>query len=218
MAVVLGVDGCPGNGWVALSAGPEGLRWHLAVGAAQLLELADSLGAASVAVDIPIGLTEAGPRDCDTAARAFLGGRAAATVFPAPARAVLGVSSYAEARAVQPSLSAQAYGLVARIRDVDQVCAGDERFVECHPETSFRVLTGQVLDRKKTAAGALQRVAALTATLGALPSDVPAGARLDDALDAAVCAWSAGRIARGQARAFGGEDRDRRGRPMRVWA
>jgi predicted RNase H-like nuclease len=208
---VLGADGCPDNGWIVLAAGPAGLSWHHVVGAEALRALADSFGAVAVAVDVPLGLTSAGPRGCDTAARAFLGGRAASSIFPAPARSVLGCHSYAEARQLQPSLSAQAWALVARIRDADAWLAGDPRFFECHPETSFRVLTSAVLARKKTAAGALERVAALHGVLGELPTDVPLGARLDDALDAAICAWSALRRADGLARSFGTG-------PQQIWA
>ena len=48
-----------------------------------------------------------------------------------------------------------------------------------------------------------------------VPADVPSGAALDDALDAAVCALVARRWARGEAEALGGEP-DALGVPMRV--
>jgi predicted RNase H-like nuclease len=215
--VVVGADGCPGNGWVCLVVGPEGLHWEHVVGAEALRGLADELGAVAVAVDVPLGLTEAGPRGCDAEARRFLGGRAASSVFPAPSRVAVACPTYAEARQVQPSLSAQAYALAARIRDADTWLAGDPRCFECHPETSFRLLTAAALERKKTAAGALQRAAALRDALGPLPTDVPGAARLDDALDAAVCAWSALRVVRGEARVFRTGDADPAGRSLQIW-
>jgi predicted RNase H-like nuclease len=45
--------------------------------------------------------------------------------------------------------------------------------------------------------------------------DLPPGARLDDVLDALAVAWSARRWARGAAEVLGNE-RDARGRPMRI--
>ena len=87
--------------------------------------------------------------------------------------------------------------------------------VECHPEVSLRALTGRVLPRKKSAPGALQRLAALQAALGAVPADAPASAALDDALDALACAWTALRWLRGQAEVLGGEV-DATGTPMRI--
>ena len=70
---------------------------------------------------------------------------------------------------------------------------------------------------KKTARGAGQRIAALAGWVSpALAlADLPAGARLDDALDALAAAWSARRWARGAAEVLGPE-RDDRGRPMCV--
>ncbi len=121
-SAVLGVDGCPG-GWIgALVSGPS-VTWLLLPDAAAVLAVeADAVG-----IDIPIGLPDVGPRACDVAARARLGARRS-SVFPAPVRAVLAASSYADARARSVaaagcSLSAQAWNLVPRIADVD--AAGD---------------------------------------------------------------------------------------------
>lgn len=221
MAVVLGADGSPGNGWVVAEVRDgAGLRWHGVVGAAELLALAAALDADAVAVDVPIGLPERGLRACDVQARVRLRGGGASSVFAAPARSALGFGTYAEARPSLPTLSAQAYGLVGRIRDVDTALqeAGPgvhELVVECHPEVSLRALTGRVLARKKSAPGALQRLRALEAALGPVPDDPPAGAALDDALDALACAWTADRWARSEAQVLGG-DVDATGTPMRI--
>jgi predicted RNase H-like nuclease len=142
-------------------------------------------------------------------------------VFAAPPREVLGCADYASARAVAPWLSAQAFGLVPRIREVDDALrahgsAVHERVVECHPELAFAAMaTGRLeLATKKSAAGALQRVG-LLAEVFELPADVPAGASLDDALDAAACAAVAQRWADGEAEVLGGE-LDALGTPMRI--
>lgn len=225
--MVLGADGCPGA-WVVAelgtpptgAAGSPTVRWHLAEDAAQLLALAQRTGAAAVALDVPIGLPEGDRRACDAAARTELAGGRASSVFPAPPRRVLPCSSYAEARAVVPWLSAQTWALVDRIRDADGALRATgpgvhDLVVECHPEVSFRALTGRVLPRKRSAPGALARLTALRQVCGELAPDAPVQAALDDALDALVCAWTARRWAAGTARVLGGE-RDATGTPMRI--
>ncbi len=218
-ATVLGADGCPG-GWVVAEAGPRGVRWHHVVGMAALLDLARSTGAAAVAADVPIGLPERGLRDCDVQARQRLRGGGASSVFAAPHRGALAFDTYAQARARLPSLSAQAFALVARIRDVDDALraagpAVHDVVVECHPEVSLRLLTGRVLARKKSAPGALARVRALEGAFGPVPPEAPVQAGLDDALDALACAWTARRWVTGEAEVLGG-GADATGTPMRI--
>lgn len=212
-SAVLGVDGCPG-GWVgALVTGPA-VTWLLLPDAAAVL----AVEAAAVGIDIPIGLPPVGPRACDVAARARLGARRS-SVFPAPVRAVLGASSYADARvrsvaASGRSLSAQAWNLVPRIADVDAAEVDHYRVVEVHPELVFATLAGP-LGPKKTPDGAAARVAALREWLpGGWPPH-PRPARLDDALDALACAWTAQRWLAGTAEVLGGEP-DATGTPMRI--
>ena len=220
---VLGADGCPGC-WVVAEvgagAGARGVRWHRASDMAGLLELAAGRGAQALAADVPIGLPEAGTRACDVQARARLRGGGASSVFAAPARAALSFARYADARPHLPSLSAQAFALVARVRDVDDAlrAAGPHVHrwvVECHPEVALRALTGQVLPRKRSAPGALLRLRALEQAFGPVPADAPAGAGLDDALDALAAAWTARRWLAGSAEVLGGEP-DATGVPMRI--
>lgn len=213
MGPVLGADGCKGGGWVV--AVVEGsLSFQHVPDTAALLAVARSLGAVALAVDVPIGLPAQGVRDCDVLARERLG-RRASSVFAAPHRAVLACTSYASARQLQPSLSAQAFGLVARVRSMDLALqpADHAWVVECHPEVALALLAGP-LDAKKTAAGALQRVHALEVVFGPLP-DPPGEGALDDALDAAACAWTAQRWASRTAEVLGGA-LDARGVPMRI--
>ncbi len=49
-------------------------------------------------VDIPIGLSDSGPRRCEVEARKMVVARRS-SIFPAPLRAVLGTTSYEEALA-----------------------------------------------------------------------------------------------------------------------
>ncbi|MFP5072041.1 DUF429 domain-containing protein, partial [Pseudonocardia nantongensis] len=90
--------------------------------------------------------------------------------------------------------------------------------VEAHPELSFRTLAPDVgFANKKTARGAGQRIAALTRWVDPATAlgDLPAGTRLDDVLDALVTAWTAARVARGEAE-FLGPGRDARGRSTAI--
>jgi predicted RNase H-like nuclease len=155
-----------------------------------------------VAVDVPIGIPEAGARPADEAARRFVGPRAA-SVFPTPVRAVLEAATYADARAVATkltgrSISAQAYALRRRILEVDEHAHADERVIEVHPEVSFRELAHRPLLSKHRGDGLAERRALLGQAGIEVPSSVP---RLGepDLLDATVAAWSARRYARGEA-------------------
>lgn len=221
--LVLGADGCRGGGWVVSVVDGDGqLSWEWADDTRALLAIADDLEADAVALDVPIGLPELGStRACDDAARRRLGARRS-SVFAAPPREVLGSESYADARPLAPSLSAQAFALVPRIREVDGALRAwrpdaHDVAVECHPEVVFAMLAAPcALDAKKSARGALQRIALLEEAFEQdLPVDVPPGAALDDALDAVACAVTALRWARGEAEVLGGE-RDATGVPMRI--
>ncbi len=175
-------------------------------------------GVAAMAIDIPIGLQSAGEaprRRADVLARDYLSGRnldgvagVASRVFPAPTRPHLdalrsgaGYHDLAGAVPGVPKLSKQCYEICPKIREIDDLCAARPAapVYEAHPEVSFAFLAGRTLRRKKSAAGALQRIglleaqglrfAGLAEEAGAL-----AGAGLDDVLDACVLALTADRI------------------------
>jgi predicted RNase H-like nuclease len=216
VALVAGVDGCPG-GWIAAvvdsagGAGHEGgVEWRLLP-----LSFAEALNGLAdcvrIAADVPIGMPETGARECDLAAKAFLTG-ASSSVFLVPPRPVLEAADHATATEVGRALhgkgiSAQTWRIGARILDAtDTVAArGDGVVVEAHPEVSFRLMAG-VLRSKHSAAGLGERIAALTEAgfgdVAALLRDCPAPARADDALDALACAWTARRVLAGTARRF----------------
>lgn len=155
-----------------------------------------------VAVDIPIGIPDAGVRPADIAARRFLGVRAA-SVFTTPVRSVLEAATYAEARGVATestgrSISAQAYALRTRILEVDTYAHDDERVIEVHPEVSFRELAHRPLLSKKRSDGLAERRTLLEEAGIEVPAAVPRIAE-PDLLDATVAAWSARRYALGHA-------------------
>lgn len=217
---MLGVDGCRG-GWIGALVEGDRFEWQLFPDAASVL----AMDADVTAIDIPIGLPDAGTRACDVEARRALGSRRS-SVFAAPVRAVLGCATYAEARTLLaarggPSMSAQAFGIVRAVRDVDAALSPTDadRVIEVHPELAFRLLAGVELASKKTAVGRDQRVAALSTPWPDVPSrlnDAPRAAAPDDALDALACAWVAQRWLRGEATVLGDGSRDPRGLTMRI--
>ena len=205
---VLGVDGCPA-GWVAVA--PDADRPHVYVGAtlAAVIVAAERDGLiAVVAVDIPIGLPDEGPRQADLLARERLGPRRA-SLFLTPVRAALELDDYDAAVALNRArtgqgFSRQAFGLRAKVLEVDAFRRVEGRGVlEVHPELSFAAMAGAPLVAgKKTWAGAVQRHRllgehgiALTPDLG--PDAGRAG--VDDVLDAAAAAWTARRVQSGAA-------------------
>ncbi len=217
---VAGVDGVPG-GWVVARVDDGRVAWAVVGSAAAVL--AATAGCAAVGVDVPLGLPAgAAPRACDVACARRLG-RARASVFPAPPREVLAAPTPAAARAVARRLTGRAISLQTfhigpKIREWDAVAALPAGVVEVHPEVSLRTLAPDVgFAPKRTARGAGQRIAALARWLdvAAALGDLPAGARMDDVLDALAAAWSARRWACGTAEVLGAEVDDR-GRPMRV--
>lgn len=201
---VVGVDVWAGR-WVAVVLGDR------IEGVAIFERLTDLVArypdADVIGIDIPIGLPRTGVRAADTDARAFVKPRSS-SVFSAPPRDVLAEPSYQAALARSRKrhgrgLSSQAYHLGAKILEAEAVT--DERIHEVHPEVSFRALKGAPLGHaKKTWNGQMERRALLAGAGIELPDDLGDAADVapDDVLDAAVVAWSARRIASGQAATF----------------
>lgn len=220
----VGVDGCK-QGWVAIELSSR--AFHRARTFATFAELvAANQRAKIIAVDIPIGLVD-NDRTADTAARDYLVGQAS-SVFPSPPRAALSANSYDDATAIarrvsERGLSRQSYALFDKIREVDAFI-DDPRIHEVHPEVSFRVLNGDIalLHRKKTWGGAHLRRRRLIDVGIVVPDDLGEVDQVgvDDILDAAIAAWSARRIARGQARSFPAAptQQDASGRTIAIWA
>ncbi|MEO0619118.1 MAG: DUF429 domain-containing protein [Pseudomonadota bacterium] len=239
---IAGLDGAPG-GWIAVLhplEQPDAAR-------SILLRSLEELGAleekpAVVAIDIPIGLPDhAGPggRGCDVAARAVLGARQS-SIFTVPARAAVMTEDYRAACEVAaahstPSrkVSKQCFFLFPKIREADAYLArhGLDALHECHPEVAFWAMNGcEALSEAKKVKSRpsepglelrrrlLEREGYTRAFLENLPylrKDVAP----DDLLDACAAAWTAVRIARGEALRFPtGGGVDDRGVPMVISA
>ena len=126
-----------------------------------------------ICIDIPIGLPHPAcpTRACDLAARKVLGPRAS-SVFSPPSRPAAFAPTYADARrlnleAVSRSLSAQAWGICRKIREVDLALRREpdwcHRVFEIHPEVCFGSLAGgqPMAHPKKTPEGRAERIAVL---------------------------------------------------------
>lgn len=228
MVTVLGVDACAG-GWVAVE-----LRDGRYAGARLgpdlhgLVRAAQDGGVEVVAVDMPLGLLDAGWRRADAEAAGLLG-RLRGSVFRVPPRAVWQAESYEAANRrcrelTGAGLSRQSWGLAAKLREADD-CLADpvgDRLFEVHPEVSFWALAGSrpLTHRKKSWAGQTARRALLAASGVALPDDLGDAGRAapDDVLDAAAAAWSAHRIALGRASCLPDPpERGPSGRQVAIW-
>ena len=230
---VAGIDGCR-SGWIAVCmALPAPVEPQICL----YRQFDDLLTAcpplAVLAIDIPIGLLDTpqpGGRLCDRLARRLLG-RRASSVFSPPARSCLEATHYAQVRT--QGVSRQAFGILPKIREVDRFMTPElqARVYEAHPELAFRTLTGAPIpDNKKTRTGHQARLHALerlqeppfgdlartftqTCTTFKRTDVAP-----DDLLDAYVLAWTARRIATGQAeRLPPSPPVDRRGLRMEIW-
>ena len=223
---VIGIDGCR-KGWIGVVIDGGQVE---ALFARRIADLVAGAGAvAGIAIDIPIGLPERGARQADRAARERLG-RLASSVFITPVRAALAAEPYREATAVAVRLtgsgiSQQAYRLREKIFEVEDWLPGSPAPVwEVHPEVCFAVANGAPLAcSKHTWAGGQQRRQILARLgLGLDGPLLPAGrhAGPDDVLDAAIAAWSAGRLAAGAGQSLPSppEELAPGGRPVAIWA
>ena len=189
-----------------------------------------------VAIDIPIGLSDTAPRECDLAARRLLGRPRGSSVFAAPCRAALGATTYAQAcglsrRHLGVAISLQCFNIAGKIGQVDALMtpARQASVREVHPELVFAVLSGRgrgLDEPKRTVAGERVRLAMLRPVA---PSFDPAAVRIrlgrsavarDDVIDAVACLVAAQRIARGAALVLppGPAVRDARGLRMEIVA
>ena len=176
---IYGVDGCRA-GWFYVSERDDRFNFGIVE---TLVDLVASASVASVMfIDIPMGLrdTSAVPCACDVAARKLLGRPRSSSVFAVPPRAVLGCDDYASALAKSrhlsgKGLSRQAFGIVRKIREVDELLANAVRpslnLREIHPELCFWALAdGHAMTySKETEAGFRERLAVLERKLPSAP-------------------------------------------------
>jgi predicted RNase H-like nuclease len=120
-------------------------------------------------------------------------------------------------------ISRQTWALAPKLREAHACWVREpERIHEVHPEVSFRAMPGGVSlthPKKSWRGQALRR--SLLSTVGiSLPDELGEADSIptDDVLDAAAAAWSAQRIAAGEAKCLPEVvERDRDGRPVAIW-
>ncbi len=180
----LGCDGCRG-GWLVIEriegAPPHGntvdhsWRWQVISRFSDLFPPKNTTNTTPeldyAFIDIPIGLSDQASRNCDSAARRFLGSGFASSVFPSPTRSALAAASYGDANqnnrvASGKGLSKQAYFLLPKIRDIDEFLTQAPnwrgKLREAHPEVAFTAINGKTLaHKKKTSEGFNERLSIL---------------------------------------------------------
>ncbi len=228
-AALAGVDGTPA-GWVVVAC--DDARGDVrAFCVERLTDLPRNLRV--VAVDVPIGLAEHGPRLADHLARRALGPRGS-SVFPTPVRAALGARSWEDAcarheRVDGRRVSKQTFGILGKIAEADAFLRSSRwarrTVYEVHPELSFARWAGAPMRHpKKSAEGRAERHALIASTFGALVFDDARRAvrgqqvRSDDLADAFATLWTATRIHAGTAERRPPDVAvDREGLPMVIW-
>lgn len=182
-----------------------------------------------LAIDIPIGLPRSGDRPCCKQARRLLQTRRS-SVFPVPVRSCIGARTHEEAkdmhyRADGRRISAQAWAILPKIREVDELMRTDhslrQRIDEMHPEVSFCRWGGQPMKHRKTRKlGYLEREALIDSVWPGerdrLCRNVRGEASRDDFNDAFAALWTARRITDGTAVHLMSPENDQEGLPMRI--
>jgi predicted RNase H-like nuclease len=203
-----GVDACR-SGWVAVVLDDGRLAAVLARGT--LAEIVTACSAAPViGVDMPLGLVPRGWRQADELAAARLGALRS-RVFRVPPEPAWQAGTHRQAVRLCRALtdppagfSVQAWALKPKLGQASELRTRmPGRLFEVHPELSFAALNAgtPVTAGKKTWNGQMTRRALLAAAGICLPADLAEAGTVpaDDILDAAAAAWTAARIACGQA-------------------
>jgi len=210
VAYIAGVDGCKG-GWLANHKDLESgdITSEVRSSGDQLINQSTNLEV--LALDIPMGLTDSGPRQCDLVARKMLGQPRGSSVFPAPIRAAVTASDRREADSISRSVDgkgvgAQAFGLYPRIREIDDIIRSNEEargfIYEVHPELCFMAWNDgePIQESKKSHEGMSIRRGLVESHFGAEAVHAvrqrhpPSQVADDDIYDAFAALWTAERI------------------------
>lgn len=210
--VYIGVDACKA-GWFAVVLA-EGTNWK-----ANIFPDISSLwnqckDARLILIDVPIGLrdSDSNERSCDKEARKLLGPKRGSSVFVAPCRAAIYADSYEKASEINAQktgrrLSKQVWGIIPKIREVDQLLLADmiarSHIREIHPELCFWALNSgkpmKYSKKKEKEKAFLERMEVLLSVYpytndivnNTLTKYPPTKVAKDDVLDALVAAVTA---------------------------
>ena len=201
MAVIAGSDGCAG-GWLTIWRTDSGPRQAQVFPNPEAIW--DALRPDILAVDIPIGLCDSGPRLCDGQARQLLRHRSSC-VFTPPCRANLHAETRQKASEITQLLcskgvAAQHYGIYAFVREWDLFFGAHPEAVgncfEVHPELIFRHLNnGEPASTKHKEPGRVERREILLRVDALDEALSQKWSRFEgDFLDASAALWTAERI------------------------
>lgn len=207
---VVGVDGCKG-GWVAMVWDMEQGTIEPEIHRTLAKLIAGHANAGAIGIDIPIGLSSTGTRQCDIEARRKLGKDRKSSVFPPPIYEVLDAPTFDEAQRRSEALigrgtSQQAFAIFPKIAEANRTVTPEmqDRMFEVHPEVSFWALAGRpMVHAKKDEPGYDERRALLEVATGVTLRTRKEAfswarpAKPDDLLDAVVAAWTANRVVEG---------------------
>ncbi len=217
--VLVGVDGCRA-GWISMALRPGDNRLQVRIFERFSDLIAEFGPAATIAVDMPIGLPDTiggSGRGPEQAIRPYLGARRS-SVFSIPARMAVEAETYREACDMAQKhsdppkkISKQAFYLFGKIREIDQLLQADitlrDRLIECHPEFAFCRLNNMVAMATPKKIRGVVNPEGIAERINLLAShgidrDVfvggaPRGAAMDDLVDASVNLVMAGRHAKG---------------------
>jgi predicted RNase H-like nuclease len=232
----VGIDGCK-KGWIAITLA-EGVRWRVDVFETIAEMWTVCKNARLILVDIPIGLpdrTTPDDRSCDKEARHLLGHKRGCSVFPAPCRPAVYANGYDHASKITEDitgiqLTRQAWGIVPKIRQVDQFLeskmSSRAKIREIHPEVCFWAFAGgkPMLHRKSKHEGFSERMDVLLSVYPctaeivdyALNRFLRRDVKRDDILDALVAALTASMKRRGLSYIPEIPEHDSRGLPMQM--
>jgi predicted RNase H-like nuclease len=200
---IAGVDGCKG-GWAVAHAPHNDLKSHRFLTLPDFKSILEFRPFLSIImVDIPIGLTEGDPRQCDMEARDILEWPRRNSVFPAPIRSALKALDYQEAQRLTKErhprgsgISRQSFGIFAKVKEVDDLMspALQDRVIETHPEVIFWALNNKkaMKHSKKKKPGFDERFAILGRLMPGIPEVVEDHRGIkDDVIDAYAALWTA---------------------------
>jgi predicted RNase H-like nuclease len=224
---IAGVDGCRG-GWIVVETtlNLNAPKWRIAPNWNAIGADADVM-----AVDMPIGISSNGVRQCEVEARRALS-PCGSRVFKTLPRGALRFrqSDWSEANQWSKAqgyggISKQTWNIRPRILEIDQaICAADQdRVFEAHPELAFaRLNGGEALASKHLPEGRALRCRLLQESgfgdIGTWLKELRGtGAKPDDLMDACALVLTARHIARGTAKELpGAAGRDARGLRMSI--
>jgi predicted RNase H-like nuclease len=177
MNYYLGIDGCR-SGWIvsrlSLNSAQEfNLELYRISSLFELTSVIPIHSVHSIWIDIPVGLSDSGVRNCDSQLRKALG-KKGSSVFTTPVKSAVYAENYRQACELNAEktgkkISIQSWNICPKIKETDQFFGQHPEwkplFVESHPEFLFEMAKPEFFVSKKLAEGYHQRLHWLTSSI-----------------------------------------------------